>query len=271
MELTEQRLQLWWKEFSENVRTGRWWLILVPLVLWLISGVLEHRLFGWLNTFIDNHAAGLARWLTSIGSFEPPLLGLAVTLAFFLGRAFLTSAPGIVGNADLMVQELEIADIDIVDEGASYTIDLAAFARMEVASLDRPRTVTRFEIEMVAPDKTVYRANSEYELGRYFHKYEITNTNEWGAVTSRSVREPMEDLAAKLRTPIQPYTHVGRAWVRFELTKVRHGHEPKNCRIRIFAVDPSGRKHEIATDAMQVKAIGDDHEYAAAITDSRYQ
>jgi hypothetical protein len=74
----------------------------------------------------------------------------------------------------------------------------------------------------------------------------------------------MEDLAAKLRVPIQPYTHVARAWVRFEIKGVKQGHEPKNCKIRIWAIDPSGKRHEITTDTMQVKALDDDREYAVA-------
>jgi hypothetical protein len=80
--------------------------------------------------------------------------------------------------------------------------------------------------------------------------------------TVETVREPMEDLAAKLRTPIQPYTYDARAWVRFEIKGVKQGDEPKNCRIRMFAIDPGGRRHDINTDAMQVKAIDDDHEFA---------
>ena len=91
-------------------------------------------------------------------------------LVFFIVRAFFNSKPGLVGTADLMVQELDIADVEITDGGASYTINLAAFARMEVASVDRPRTVTRFEIEMTAPDKTLYKAQSEYAVGNYAHK-----------------------------------------------------------------------------------------------------
>jgi hypothetical protein len=72
----------------------------------------------------------------------------------------------------------------------------------------------------------------------------------------------MQDLAAMLRTPIQPFTHVGRAWVRFEIRGVKQGDEPVNCKVKIFAVDPSRRRHEITTDTMQVKSIGGDHEYA---------
>jgi hypothetical protein len=185
-------------------------------------------------------------------------------LLLFVVRAFFSSKPGLVGTADLMVQELEIADLEIVDGGKSYEINLAAFARMEVASLDKPRTVTRFEIEMIAPDGTRYQANSEYELGNYQHKHDVKKLNEWGGSTIQGVREPMAGLAARLRIPIHPLTHVGRAWVRFEIPKVKQGHEPKNCRIKIFAIDPSEKRHEITTNGMQVKAIND-HEYAVAV------
>ena len=140
---------------------------------------------------------------------------------------------------------------------------MAVFARIEVASLDRPRTVKHFEIEMTAPDGTTkYFAKSEYELGKYEHKHDISKRDAWGIATVETVREPMEDLAGKLRIPIQPYTHVPRAWVRFEIKAVKHEHEPKNCRIEIFAIDPSGKRHEITADGMEVKAIDDDREYA---------
>jgi hypothetical protein len=176
-------------------------------------------------------------------------------------QAWMT-ASGITGNADLMLQELNLSDIKITNGGASYEINLAAFVRIDVASLDKPRTVKRFEIEMVAPDGTLYRANSEYEVGEYDHVYDIAKKDSWGLNRVERRREPMEDLAARVRTPIQPATHVPRAWVRFEINGVKQGHEPKNCTIRIFAIDPSEMRHEITTDAMQVRAIDEDREYA---------
>jgi hypothetical protein len=172
-------------------------------------------------------------------------------------------ASGIVGTADVMLQGLDIPDLEIIDGGAAYAIDLAVFARLEVASLDKTRTITRFELEMVAPDGTRYHANSEYELGNYDYKYDDSQKNEWGSVSSRSVREPMEDLAAKVRKPILSDTHVSRSWIRFELKSVKQGHEPKNCQIKIHAIDPSGKRHEITTNGMQVKGVGE-HEYAVA-------
>jgi len=73
----------------------------------------------------------------------------------------------------------------------------------------------------------------------------------------------MEDLAAKVRKPILSDTHVSRSWIRFELKSVKQGHEPKNCQIKIHAIDPSGKRHEITTNGMQVKGVGE-HEYAVA-------
>ena len=263
MESTKERLLAWWRESIQNIRNGAWWLVAAPIFSFFLYGTLEHRLFGWLNNYIDSNAGKCAAKLLTVGgSFLVPLVVLAALLLFFIIRAYFKSQPGIVGTADLMVQELDVTDLEIADEG--YVLNLAAFARMEVASLDKPRTVTRFEMEMTAPDKTKYRARSEYELGKFQHKYELKKMNEWGASTIQSKREPMEDLAAKLRSPIQPFTHVGRAWVRFELPKVKAGHEPSNCYIRIFAIDPSGKRHEIKADGMQVKAITD-HEFAVAV------
>jgi hypothetical protein len=101
-------------------------------------------------------------------------------------------------------------------------------------------------------------------VGRYDHVYDLSKKDGWGVVTVDRVREPMEDLAARLRIPIQPNTHVPRAWVRFEIAAVKQGHEPNNCRIKIFAVDPSGVKHEITADAMKVSMIDENREYAVA-------
>jgi hypothetical protein len=158
---------------------------------------------------------------------------------------------------------LDISDLAIAPDLSSYEINLAAFARIEVASTDKPRTIKHFEIEMTAPDGTQYQAKSEYELGSYDYKHEVTRKDTRGFATIETVREPMEDLAAKVRIPIQPYTHVSRAWVRFEISKVKQGHEPHNCTIRIFAVDPIGVRYEINTDEMQVRTI-DAYEYAVA-------
>ena len=105
-------------------------------------------------------------------------------------------------------------------------------------------------------------ARSEYELGKSEYKHDVSKRDTRGLATVETVRAPMEDLAARLRIPIQPYTHVLRAWVRFEIKVVEQGHEPKNCQLKIFAIDPSGKRHEITTDNMNVKAIDDNHEYA---------
>jgi hypothetical protein len=107
-----------------------------------------------------------------------------------------------------------------------------------------------------------YRANSEYEVGDFDHVHDVSKKDGWGVVTVDRVREPMEDLAARLGIPIQPGTHVSRAWVRFEIAGVKQGHEPVSCRIEIFAIDPSGKRHEITTDAMKVRPIDEDREYA---------
>ena len=265
----ERRLVAWWRESVANIRKGIWWVVIVPAGLWFLRGLAEDRFFHFINHYLDEHAAdflsGLRSFFAFKGSLALPIIGLAAVLLFLIVRAYFATKPGIVGTADLMLQELDIGDLEIKPDLSSYVVNVAAFARMEVASLDKPRTVSRFEIEMIGPDGTEYRAESEYELGNYHHKHDVSRRDNWGITSVESVREPMEDLAAKLRTPIQPYTHVARAWVRFEIKGVKAGDEPKNCRIKIFAIDPGGRRHEINTDTMQVKAIGDDHEFAIPV------
>lgn len=264
----KKRLLAWWRESRQNIRQGKWWLVGIPVLLWFLSGVAEDRFFHSVNAYIDSHAPEFIAQIRAIlafkGSFGMPIIGFTLVLLYFIVRAYLKTQPGIVGNADLMIQELDISDLKIGTSMEVYELDLAAFARMEVASLDRPRTVKNFEIEMIAPGGTVYRATSEYELGNYEYQHDVSKKDDWGMTNVQRVREPMEDLAAKLRTPIQPYTHVARAWVRFEIPGVKQGHEPVNCQIKIFAIDPGGRRHEITTDSMKVTGISDDHEYAVA-------
>jgi hypothetical protein len=241
------------KELLKRRSLGGW-------IFWLFA-FLWARLGDWQNfEWLANHHLLPKAWPTVI---HPNYLTVAL---IFGGFAWFTAVllwpkregvSGIVGTADVMVQGLDIPDLEVIDGGASYAIDLAVFARMEVASLDKARTITRFELEMVAPDGTMYRANSEYELGNYDYKYNVSQRNEWGSVSSRSVREPMEDLAARVRNPIHPGTHVSRSWIRFELKDVKQGHEPKNCQIKIYAINPSGKRHEITTNGMQVKDFSD--------------
>jgi hypothetical protein len=264
---SKERLVAWWRESVKNIRRDKWWLVFVPIVLWFLGGLAEDRFFHAVNAYLDAHAPAFIAQLRAIitfrGRFALAGIGIAAVLLVSIVRAYMNTQPGIVGTVDLMVQNLEIPDLQFSGDGISYTMDLAVFARMEVASVDKPRTVTRFEIEMTAPDNTCYHARSEYELGKYDHKYDVSARNDWGLTSVRSVREPMEDLAAKVRVPMQPYTHVSRAWVRFELKAVKQGHEPKNCKTRIWAVDPSGRRHEITADGVKVRSI-EDKEYAVA-------
>ncbi len=262
----KDRLVAWWRESVENIRRGKWWLVFVPIILWFVGGVAEHRFFEFINHFLDAHGADFVARVRPILTFKGPFalaaIGLAIVILVLVIRAYFTSKPGIVGTADLMLQELDISDLAIANDMSSYYVNAAVFARIEVAVLDRPRTIKHFEIEMIAPDETRYSAKSEYEVGQYDHKHDVSKKDVWGFATVESVREPMEDLASKLRTPIPPLTHVPRAWVRFEIEGVKQGHEPSNCKIQIFAVDPSGRRHEIKTDDMKVKAIDDSKEYA---------
>jgi hypothetical protein len=74
--------------------------------------------------------------------------------------------------------------------------------------------------------------------------------------------DPMDDLAIKLRTPVQANTHQ-EGWIRFELQHVKH--ELKDCRVSIHAIDIRGDSYEITTDDMQVKSMAD-HEYATDTT-----
>jgi hypothetical protein len=259
-------LLAWWQASVENIRRGKWWLVYVPIILWFVGGVAEHRFFEFINRFLDAHAADFVARVRPVLIFKGPLglaaIGLAIVFLVLIIRAYFTSKPAIVGAADLMLQELDISDLENANDLSSYKVNAAVFARIEVAVLDRPRTIKHFEIEMIAPDETRYSAKSEYEVGQYDHKHDVSEKDAWGFATVESVREPMEDLASKVRTPIPPLTHVARAWVRFEIKGVKQRHKPSNCKIQIFAVDPSGRRHEIRTDDMNVKAIDDSKEYA---------
>src|SRR5258707_219894 len=139
MESSKERLLAWWRESVQNIQSGKRWIVILPLVIWLLGGAVEHRFFGWLNNYIDSNAGIFAAKMLKVGgSFLVPLVVLVALLLGFIIRAYFRSRPGIVGAVDLIVQELEIADLEFSADG--YVINLAAFARMEVASLDKPRT-----------------------------------------------------------------------------------------------------------------------------------
>lgn len=178
---------------------------------------------------------------------------------------------GIVGGADLLIIRLDLTDIrfDRGWDGSTATtgleiISLGTFIRMWVGVTDEQRTVRKFVVEATAPDSTVYRAESEWEFGKFYHRHVQTSRDSLGYVIDRTLYEPMEDLAAKLRTPVQPNTH-REGWIRFELKNVKH--ELKNCSIKIHAVDVSGDLHEIKADGMQVREVAD-HEFASATQQS---
>lgn len=42
----KERFQAWGRESLENIRRGEWWLVFVPVVLWFVGGVAEHRAEG---------------------------------------------------------------------------------------------------------------------------------------------------------------------------------------------------------------------------------
>jgi hypothetical protein len=172
----KQRLLVWWRESLQNIRRGKWWLVFVPIILWFVGGLAEDRFFHSVNSYLDAHAADFVAHIRPILAFKGPFglaaIGLAIVLLTFIVRGYFDSRPGIVGTADLMLQELDISDLKISEN--SYETNMAVFARIEVGSVDRPRTVTRLEIEMTAPDKTKYSARSEYELGTYEHKHDVS-------------------------------------------------------------------------------------------------
>lgn len=255
-----------YKELGEFVKTQLLvGFILTGVILWwqVHTGIITKP------NIRANVSSFLWPYLVVLGLFTIYHLGRTAVLLDRESQSRITElegaqqGAGIVGYADLMVQELDISDLAIAPDLSSYEVNLGAFARIEVASTDKPRTIKHFEIEMTAPDGTQYKAKSEHDLGNYDYKHDVTRKDIWGFATVESVREPMEDLAAKVRVPIQPYTHVSRAWVRFEIPHVKQGHEPHNCTIRIFSVDPIGVRYEIKTDEMQVRTIDAD-EYAVA-------
>ena len=143
-------------------------MVFVPIILWFVGGVAEHRFFEFINRFLDAHESDFVARVRPVLIFKGPFMlaaiGLAIVFLVLVIRAYFTSKPAIVGVADLMLQELDISDLEIAND-MSYKVNAAVFARIEVAVLDRPRTIKHFEIEMIAPDATRYSAKSEYELG----------------------------------------------------------------------------------------------------------
>src|SRR6266699_3463019 len=138
---TKERLVKWWQESVRNIRRGAWWLVLSPLVLWFLNGVAEERFFSSINRYLDTHMLALFLQLRAILTFKGPFalagIGFAVVLVVLIARAYFATKPGIVGTADLLLQELDISDLEITADWSSYKTNLAAFARMEVGSADK--------------------------------------------------------------------------------------------------------------------------------------
>src|SRR3984893_12578830 len=128
----ERRLVAWWQESLSNIRKGKWWLVIVPIVLWFVNGLAEDRFFHSINHYLDEHAADFISRVRPLlafkGSLGLPILGLAAVLLFLIVRAYFATQPGIVGTADLMLQELDIADLEIKPDLSSYVVNVAAFA-----------------------------------------------------------------------------------------------------------------------------------------------
>jgi hypothetical protein len=92
MEATKERLLAWWQESLQNIRKGKWWLLISPLALWFLSGLAEHRFFHSVNVYLDEHVPALiARirpLLTLKGSLGLPIIGFMAVLLVLIARAY---------------------------------------------------------------------------------------------------------------------------------------------------------------------------------------
>src|SRR6266446_6682210 len=77
MEAPKERLVAWLRESLANIRKRKWWLVIVPVGLWFISGLAEDRFFHSINHFLDEHAPDLFASIRPILTFKGPL-GMAV-------------------------------------------------------------------------------------------------------------------------------------------------------------------------------------------------
>ena len=109
----KERLLAWGRESLENIRRGKWWLVVVPIVLWFVGGVAEHRFFEFINCYLDAHATDFIAHLRPILTFKSPFvlaaIGLTMVILVFVIRAYFTSKPGIVGEVGAEGLESDLA------------------------------------------------------------------------------------------------------------------------------------------------------------------
>ena len=99
MEATkERRLVAWWQESLANIRKGKWWLVIVPVGLWLVSGLAEDRFFHSINHFLDEHAPDLLARVRPILTFKGPLglaiIGFTAVLLILIVHAYFETRTG---------------------------------------------------------------------------------------------------------------------------------------------------------------------------------
>ncbi|PYX57015.1 MAG: hypothetical protein DMG73_14045 [Acidobacteria bacterium] len=198
-----------------------------------------------------------------------PLLHVIPTSAVFVaGIAWSTvillrptKRRAIIGKADLLITRLDLRDLSISWDSRFYQINLGVFIKMSIAVVDKRRPFTGFDLTVEIAEAK-YHARSEQELGDYQHVYRCTYPTGLGHAAVETVKEPMVDLAARLRQPLDPETHKKEGWARFELKQVRQGHDqPCKFRVTLFAIDAIANWHPVDASNIRVMAI-DSHEFA---------
>src|SRR6266851_8338070 len=113
----KERLVAWGRESLANIRRGKWWLVFLPIALWFLAGLAEDRFLHSINAYLDAHGPAFFTQLRAVLTFKGPFalagIGLAAVLLVLIVRAYVETQPGIVGTADLMLQELDIANLEI--------------------------------------------------------------------------------------------------------------------------------------------------------------
>jgi hypothetical protein len=126
---------------------------------------------------------------------------------------------------------------------------------MSITANGKSRTVKKFIMEVrairngIPRDPTLHVADSERAIGNFLYRYKQQATNQLGFAVINDIYEEMPDLAARLRTPLEPETHA-EGWARFELENVRGPIE--RYHITIYAIDANDGKHKIDTASIRI-------------------
>jgi hypothetical protein len=189
-------------------------------------------------------------------------------LLFVFGILWLTAVVlwpsgvrAIIGTADTLVLNLDDHEFRPSPDWSTYTADFGVFIHLRIAVTDKPRTVTKFILQVAIPRKgsegvDQYVAESEREIGAaYYHQYHKDGMSAGYRVLIPH-RDSLVSLLKTLQTPLLPETHA-EGWIRFELKNVENEGALDRSGITLYAVDVRDKHYKMDVTKMRVASLKD--------------